>query len=49
MNTPLKPQLQKHSVSGSWFDFYGSKNENRKISYPQIGENVEFETTNGLV
>ena len=49
MNTQQNPQLHKHSVSGSWFDFYGSKNETRKISYPKIGENVEFETTNGLV
>lgn len=49
MNTPQNPRLHKHSVSSSWFDFYGSKNENIKISYPKIGENVEFETTNGLV
>ena len=35
-------------VSGGWFDFYGSKNENRNIVYPKIDENVEFETTNGL-
>lgn len=49
MNTKQNPQLNKHSVSGSWFDFYGSKNENRKISYPKIGENVGFETINGLV
>lgn len=51
-----KTSLEKESkpscldaVSGSWFDFYGSKNENRKVVYPQIDENVEFETTNGLI
>ena len=44
-----KPQSNIGAVSGSWFDFYGSKNENRNIVYPKIGENVEFETTNGLV
>jgi hypothetical protein len=37
------------AVSGSWFDFYGSKTPNRNIVYPKIGENVEFETTNGLI
>jgi len=36
------------AVSGSWFDFYGGKNDNRNIVYPKIDENVEFETINGL-
>ena len=49
MNTIENHQLHKHIVSGSWFDFYGSKNENRNIVYPEIGENIEFETTNGLI
>lgn len=40
--------MEKEVISGSWFDFYGSKNEKRNIVYPAIGENVEFETTNGL-
>ena len=48
LNTPQNSPLQQTSVSGSWFDFYGSKNENRNIVYPKINENVEFETTNGL-
>ena len=41
-------KLNIPAVSGGWFDFYGSKNENRNIVYPKIDENVEFETTNGL-
>ena len=42
-------QLTTPAVSGGWFDFYGSKNENRSIVYPKIDENIEFETTNGLI
>ena len=41
-------KLNIPAVSGGWFDFYGSKNENRNIVYPKINENVEFETTKGL-
>ena len=43
------PQSNIAAVSGSWFDFYGSKNENRNVVKPKIGETVEFETTNGLI
>lgn len=47
-NEVQNPASCQTAVSGSWFDFYGSKNENRNIVYPKIDENVEFETTNGL-
>lgn len=46
-NEATNPASCQTAVSGSWFDFYGSKNEKRNIVYPKIDENVEFETTNG--
>ena len=49
LELPQNPQLNIAAVSGSWFDFYGSKNENRNIVYPKIDESVEFETSNGLI